>query len=803
MDNQQINKLISIFLGLSILVSSIIFVFSDYLVGFYNSNQKNNLSNENQNTQNESSFVSQSPFVESPQNITNYYPTISLNEEFKPSGNLTDDFASFAAREIVINNPNGPQINEDGNPSIEVPNIENLSDKFATIVSPQLKITEWEKDVNEINNQLKISNRNSTSTIISYFENFGNLINKYFNSEKLNNLFNSKVPLEIAAETGEQIFNEAINDFLKLETPADVKNLQQSIIKILVYQRNLFKEGKKINNDPLYFNLVLENKQEEINNALNEFENNLNIAAKKYSYLNNYQKNISWLDKILEKTIFVPKVHALFGFLSIVFDPAVVGELVRQALNYLKDNLKKIALEILKDQLIHRLVNETIKWVQGGGTPQFVTNWKRFFEESGSRAAGLVIQKTLPLVCSPFRPLLQASFETVSTYEDSVTCTLGNIERNLVQFYNDFKYGGWITYGAMLRPENNFYGQILMTQDKILEEAAKEQEAAQSDAEASKGFLPTKVCVKEKTSTMPLSQAATLPQVPGVTVRCGPINEPGLAVTKGTCIVKTCEQYENKTPGALIGDITSQAIGNSPIARIVNAQDIVALVSALVNSGLMRLIKAGQQGLAGVLTGKAAKDNSNLPPGAITDPTNPCYGEVPGTPKYNDCIGNTTGNYFIDTKDEQAELLTQAQDILKQLKNNLDANNQFLALASSTKLKLDQLGGCSNNIAICPNLSQQACNLINTITGLENTTTNEIPLINSDIANIESIINELYNSSNININRLTEINEIIKRYQNPGANAPQERLNNLQNLDEAINNNLYNTPQCQATLPSL
>jgi hypothetical protein len=824
MDSNQINKLISIFLGLSIIVGSFIFAFSDYFTNSYNNLNKNetkpenNLKNQNSNN----NLSGSTSFVESPKDLYSYYSTISLeSDEFNPSGNLTEDFANFAAKQIVLSNPSGPQTDEDGNPSINAPDLENLSDQFASKVLDNLKIPEWQNEINDVIAKIKTTPESSTSTLIAYFTKVQELLPKYFDSQKINDLFNSGLGADVVADTGAQFFDEGINEFLKIETPQDLKNFNQSIIKLLVYNKKIFEEGKKVNTDPLYFNLVLANKEKELDQAVFDVEKNFNLVSQKYSYLNkyNYQNNITFFDKVLENTILAPKTYAAWP----VIDWAAIGHMIKKAAQetyrYLKENWKKMALEILKDQLIHRLVQETIKWVQGGGKPQFITDWKKFFGESGSRAVGEITRNVLPFMCQPYQPLLRVVFENISPSPDKYArCTLGDIERNLTQFYDSFKNGSWIAYGSILRPENDFYGQILILNDLLLEKSGKEKEADKSEAEAGKGFFPKRKCIK----ATPLEEGVPQKLVPeilsamqsqgkymgNIETWCDKPDEknPQKPIL---CDIMFCEKYENNTPGALMGDIVGNAVGNSPIARIVNAQDMAALVSALVNSALMKLIKSAQGLLSSALTGGGSGSGGSAggapgsSQGLVTDP---CYGYTPGTQEYDECLNTTSGNglYGIDSTEQRSDLIQSARNILSLMQNSIKDNNNWLELASSTKIKLDQIGGCSNQgVGICPNLSNDACALLNDINTAENSIKNEIDTLNLSISNIQNIINELYNDSNISMSRLNEITNLISRYNDPALNNSSERLANLQNIDDAANKNINEFPTCQVPLPSL
>jgi hypothetical protein len=799
MQENEIQKLISIFLGLAILVSSGIFVISGFVI-----NQNNDeLKIQNLETQNPSENQPKSAFVESPKDLPNYYSTISLDDEFQPTGNLTDDFASYAAREIVKANPNGPQKDGVGKENIVVPDVENLTTNFATSTLTKINLPDWDREVEKNYSKISVVD-DSKESISEYINNFNkfyeNLTKNDFNSL----LNNSSDNYQIVLESINQINNDFYKEFLELKVPKSFLRFHKSILKILTYQKELLQDGEKINTDPLYVYYLIESNQSKISNAFKELEKEVEkVKTLGYVYQNDLSKN-----NILENIFFIKKAYALFGFLNIVFDPHAVAQLVKKNLSDIKAQLKKMAIEILKDQLIHRLVYQVIRWVQGGGKPQFVTDWKGFLTDAASRGVGEALYQIYPRICQPFRPLVEVVFQNVGNiYDEYVACTLGDIVNNLRNFYNDFRYGGWIAYGSILRPENNYWGELLITHDIAMQKGAQEKEAQKSDVQASKGFLSTKRCVKgesiscdfdnaeeqKKCDAQYLSKSYTKPEYE--------LHEDG----SGTAWYSICapDGWENTTPGALIADTIGNSITMGPIGRIVNAQDITALVSALINSGLNKLIQAGQKGLTSLFNSKETSPNQNT----VTDVNDPCFGEVIGSESYNECRGVTGGNgmYKTDTRDQQTSLLQTAKDVYNQLNDNISKDNEYLGIAPEVQSGLEQIGGCDSGAPLCPDLSSQACELKNKIEEEKNRITNEeLPSLENALREIQGIMNELYGSGQLPSERLSEINEIISRYSGePGLYAPQEALDNLKALKSAVNQNISGSPQCQTPLPQL
>ncbi len=50
--------------------------------------------------------------------------------------------------------------------------------------------------------------------------------------------------------------------------------------------------------------------------------------------------------------------------------------------------LFKLAVEALKRQLLNMIVDQIVAWIQGGGTPKFITDWPAFFRDAVDLAGG-------------------------------------------------------------------------------------------------------------------------------------------------------------------------------------------------------------------------------------------------------------------------------------------------------------------------------------------------------------------------------------------------------------------------------
>ena len=268
----------------------------------------------------------------------------------------------------------------------------------------------------------------------------------------------------------------------------------------------------------------------------------------------------------------------------------------------------------IKNVLIHEIVRQTIIWIQGGGKPQFVTNWKSLLSEAGSTAAGTAIGEIAPGFCRPWAPLLRMQLENTYLSSPPMQCTLDQVVANAKAFYDDFSQGGWLGYQAMVLPSGNFFGQFFEGSQIVALRQFADREAAKAELDAGQGFGSQEVCVDFEMISPEDECIRKQIQLCEENVAAG--NDAGVTDCReyaftfcGSRSLSEVEQkkckpdgYEITTPGQAIGQNLYNALG-SPIQRIVNAQDIRALVSALVNSALNKLTKliAGKPNPSGLL----------------------------------------------------------------------------------------------------------------------------------------------------------------------------------------------------------
>ncbi len=210
---------------------------------------------------------------------------------------------------------------------------------------------------------------------------------------------------------------------------------------------------------------------------------------------------------------------------------------------------------VLQKAILDVVVDQIITYIQGGGKPQFVTDWQGFLEDAGQRAAGEFVKSLgAGFLCDPFSLQLQIGFSTFEKkFATEADCTLDDIVDNIDNFTDDFRTGGWVAYGESWKVQNNFLGSLITAQKELGHKTEAAALAKLNEAVSGGGFLSSKKCTKDAQGK---------------------------------------EKCKLVTPGKTLGDLTSKALG-SDIDFLLNAEQLGDYVAAIVDALLNRVIEEG------------------------------------------------------------------------------------------------------------------------------------------------------------------------------------------------------------------
>ncbi len=220
--------------------------------------------------------------------------------------------------------------------------------------------------------------------------------------------------------------------------------------------------------------------------------------------------------------------------------------------------------ETIKKRFFDMIVDQMVNWIQGGGKPLFIQNWNAFLAQYGNIVTGdLLAELKIAGICKPFGMQLQLAVLQPPRFSGQVKCTLDQVVRNMVGFYNNFSTGGFIAYREQWQPQNNFYGGLLMMMNEKETRIADKRFAANQQVQANNGFLGQQKCDEF-----------------------------------GRCVIVT--------PGMQIGAAAAKVIG-ADLDYIVNSKSMAAYVAAISDALINRVIREGVSGFQGVVSASAPK----------------------------------------------------------------------------------------------------------------------------------------------------------------------------------------------------
>jgi hypothetical protein len=624
-------KLISTFLILATAVSSSVFIFAT---------NENSIAVQTGNSQIAQKLPENAFADESIKQIAGFstYNTVALKGN-SSRDNLTDYFAEKLLGQLAEDNDGVSLSNSKTGTSFVLPDMKNGLDYFLKDPNVSLVASVNTKDI-------KTKKDSSAEDIQKYFEEITPIVETYskdFNDQM--EYYSKNVITAASFGTLDFIVSNTAAKLYNIKAPTEVADYHASIIKAIKTRSGF----TGVNNDPLKSYFYAKNFEGMISIEKNIVENAAGRLGQRLSLLLNTKEQ-----GVIAKYLAINTAHAQW----ITTDLGGLVQRVTQWLTSLKgvyqqilDYAIKIATEILKDQLIHKLVQQTVNWANNGfsGKPQYVENFGRLLQDAAKSAGDRVLSDAMNKfnggACPTLKPLLEITFEGTAVEAgvgntEGYSCTIDQMGANIEDFKNSFANGGWIAYRSMLtNPQGTYIGAAISIADKISQEQDKKTEETKQETSTGGGFLNMKQCKNKKVETG--ADAAQFATVAEAKSSLGDAFVSATCPAGGACTeVVWCEsvngtdQWETTTPGQVAGQAVKDAIGKSPIDRIVNANDITALVSALINAALTKLVGLGRDGIR-QLTNKELekKDGSVADICATAEDPKKCQEEIDGATK--------------------------------------------------------------------------------------------------------------------------------------------------------------------------
>lgn len=432
-----------------------------------------------------------------------------------------------------------------------------------------------------------------------------------------------------------------------------------------------------------------------------------------------------------------------------------------------KDELAKSLRDAVVKAIVNEINKQTVAWIQGSGTPKFVTDWKGFVKNAGLEAVNQTIsQSKLADLCTPFAPQLRiALIPETKPISQTAKCTITDIVANVQGFYDNFQNGGWLAYGEAIKPENNLYMQLVIFGDETKIKTSLNQEVRSQEASAGSGFLSVSKCVEDDSQQLYEECAANASSQGSNPEDC----------YAWAAQAASCTKKQVQTPGDAVAASVKNMIG----ADNIYVSGVQSIISAAINAGINRMMKEGLN----LMTG-----NENANQGF--NPASQFQTEL-------DAFASSTKN----------DLKASINPTYNQWKVLIDIKNQSASYNTQIGTNLGLIKTIQDGGIACPPQVSAAD------TAMVNQTANVlsayIGILQPKINDAEAILRQINEMDTNNIRQSTLVNEAIKAFsakyiaddpKNAGATFTQQRqdaLDEQSGIKNSLNDTLTRLQTCQ------
>ncbi len=480
-----------------------------------------------------------------------------------PTSNLTDSLTHNVLQTVIETNPQGPY-DANGQISITPPDVNVLLQNVPNDPAmKKIKVPDWEADAAAI--PFAVIEHPHEDDVNRYSAALQNIFETYFIQNDV---------IHFAATDGTDfdrlsgILNNALDALKAAPVPAQFVAFHKSAAKTLFYLHSALELTKIIPDDPMKAALIFSAQEKNYNVMLADLQNEF-LKIKLSGVFSESREPTGFL-AAANFILGIQTAHAFYPTWDFPSFSTFIKSIADDIKNFIKDGL----LEALKQRVVKTVLNQTLNWVKGGGTPLFITNWKGFLKDTANMIAGAAIQATLfRNVCQPFRPLLRTALlggqsGLYGGYYSS--CTLDRIVGNIRGFYNNFEAGGWLAYGSMLQGENNLFANFIDMNQFAASKSGEAQDAAKNQGVSSHGFLSVSTC------------------------------PPGTVKDRGQCFNPTTTEFSDPqtvTPGSAVAGAINNAFFHAPASVTNTNQSWASLFLAFVSQVTDALISKGLSNL--------------------------------------------------------------------------------------------------------------------------------------------------------------------------------------------------------------
>jgi len=564
-----------------------------------------------------------------------FYPSQTNNGVVLPSDdtssstNLTDTFADAVVNGIVAANPNGLQTDANGSTTIAIPDSETIASAIQN--SPALQkvaLPDWDTEVAALQNKINVVSYSST-TALNYVTNFSNVINSQLVETGLSGMAqNGSLPDNESSviTSGKSAASIMLSHALAFPTPTLFVGYQKSLIKMLVYERDLAQLVLSSSNDPATMAVVLQAKENDYQVAVQEFSNQ---GQELSSALVAYNKNLHGTGTLLSFVDSVFLIHQADATGVPVVD---ILEKIETALGFTSQNAtqwatffeklaKDIALQIVKNMLMALVQQKVLTYIQGSGAPRFVTDAATAAVNAAEMDALGAINKNFSCINSQtvlprVSLMLKALYKPVNNacaaqFQSQISSA------NLNNFYNSFSNGGFFSFATTLQPSNDFYAGLFNMSQEAGQAAQQGTNLFTMKTTASQGYTNNQQCADgsnpngshwecygaDGSDDYAIDDPSVNPNEAAACTADG--DDPEEVPNAGKC--SNGQDAPVTMPGIVNKDSVDTALkGHTQLISAAN--DVIGLIQAAAESLIMGLANEGIQAATNAFNGALATD---------------------------------------------------------------------------------------------------------------------------------------------------------------------------------------------------
>ena len=345
-----------------------------------------------------------------------------------------------------------------------------------------------------------------------------------------------------------------------------------------------------------------------------------------------------------------------------------------------------VMLDLMLHQVLAMLTNDIVNWIENGTEPRFLTEGiGDYLKEAVDNAAGNFISQYLGggWLCEPFDLDIKFALLDVRTFETDAKCSISDIVDNIDDFYNDFSKGGWKGWIELTKPQNNFYGTLLLAQAEKNKVEAEAEEEAKEDAISGEGFLSIKDCKWYDAKGTMVAEQKNVRGTPILPEECkGVVVKKGEKPPEKLPYLPCTKKCQTKTPATVINELAKETVTDFQktlrlqiAAATAKAGPFQVYVEAIANALVNRTMKEGFL----LLTGQPEKHVSI-----------PNYGDLGASEDIPEII---SPEEIMQDKDNAISLLAQLNLIKQHIENSLlkEQKNNLAVLKLITPAYLDTI----------------------------------------------------------------------------------------------------------------